>query len=178
MTWEKHFDLADQIAQVTEHAGIPRLRAAQLGAQLASAPLPRTTVARLLRQVHGECSGCPTCSAEMAQALRAFSAGDYETYCRWLTKQQDAELRRMRHAELRTNITYDGPLEQGAMKMTDRNAQYEPPDPYREGLARLRRGLPSTRWPEPPPVRPTAPGDATPPDPYREGLDKMRREQR
>jgi len=55
---------------------------------------------------------------------------------------------------------------------------YTPPDPYRDGLERLRRELPSTRWPETPTPRPTKPGDFTPPDPYQAALDKMRKEQR
>jgi hypothetical protein len=56
---------------------------------------------------------------------------------------------------------------------------FTPPDPYRDGLERLHRELPSTRWPEPPTPRPTNnPGDFTPPDPYQPALDKMRKEQR
>ena len=55
---------------------------------------------------------------------------------------------------------------------------FTPPDPYRDGLERLRRNLPSTRWPEPPAVPSPAPNDFTPPDAYQAGLDKMRRENR
>lgn len=56
---------------------------------------------------------------------------------------------------------------------------YTPPDPYAEGIRKLRADLPTTnRWPDPPVVPSTTPGDYTPPDPYAAALDKLRKENR
>lgn len=143
------------------------------------------------------CTGChDCCDPEMRAALSAFTAGDYVTYCRWLTGQ-DAK-NRLRSAgargELRTNVHFQEDI------MTD----YTPIDPYAAGLAKIRAAsatpestfaeryaaertrefaemrASSTASPRVQPRRLTTAEAAqyTPPDPYRPALDKMRSEQR
>jgi hypothetical protein len=89
----------------------------------------------------------------MRAALSAFSRGDYETYCSWITKQN----------RVRTTTQEN--------TMSD----HTPPDPYEKALAALRAKAAATR---PAALRPTDfPTDGTPPDPYKAGLERLRQEE-
>jgi hypothetical protein len=76
------------------------------------------------------CTGCYQCDPEMRAAMRAFARGDYETYCRWLSRQnlRAASSR----GELRTNVHQP----ENTMTTVDLHRAIE---------QRLRRTLPRTQ---------------------------------
>ena len=138
------------------------------------------------------CTGCPRCDPEIRAAMSAFSAGDYETYCQWLTRQDENRMRAAgAHGGLRAS------LHLREDHMTD---HYAPPDPYENDLKKLRAAattplstfeerykaerlreleaeyaerdaLRPAQRPEP---RVTDLSAFVPPDPYRAALDKMK----
>lgn len=79
-----------------------------------------------------DCTGCPSCSEEMAALLRM----NGQQYCNWLTRTQ-RPLRTLATAVLKTNIRY---YQEETM-----NNNYTPaPDPYAAPLAALRRATTTT----------------------------------
>ena len=139
------------------------------------------------------CSGCAKCNREMRIALRAFSAGDYATYCRWL-HEQDRKSGLRTAGELRTNIHLEDTMDN----------DYTPPNSYGPALqARATSATPESRFVErykaerrrdlqneyaaaalrtaqQPAPRLTAAELASyvPPDPFDEPLKRMKKEQR
>lgn len=117
------------------------------------------------------CTGCPICNDE----LRSLLSMTPEERCAWVTGPQGEHERRLRAAD----YTPPDPYADGIAKMRSdlpptatldrRDDDATPPNPYEAGIARLRRELPSL------PLTPV-PKNYASPDPYASALETMRRE--
>jgi hypothetical protein len=99
---------------------------------------------------YASCGGPPRCR----YCVELFTESPERQYAR---TQAEDRARMMRTAAYRASCT---------------KPNYTPPDPYAAGLAKLRKELPYSKWPEPK-VPSSKPSD-TPPDPYKPHLDKMK----